>query len=103
MELNFEVLQDKASAQKEETKRNFRNYLAEVRDQASNENRAVLGLLNKAGKKLEDETRQTIEGEVNIAIKRAEEEIKDEYARSHGISETDSSHIALKNILKKIL
>ena len=103
MELNFEVLQDKISAQEEETKRNFRNYLAEVRDQASNENRAVLGLLNKAGKKLEAETRQTIEGEVNIAIKRAEEEIKDEYARRYGISETDSSHIALENILKKIL
>ena len=103
MELNVEVLQVKASEQEEETKRIFRNYLAELRDQESKDNKEVLALLNKMGEKLTDETGQAMEAEISIAIKRVEKEIKDEYARDHGVSEADSSDIAFKDILKKIM
>jgi len=79
MEINFSELREKAAEQKLARTEESRKLLETVRMQESERNARIQNLINKAGKKTVEDNKAAMENQVDIAVKHAEERIRDQY------------------------
>lgn len=81
--MDFTELTAKAAAQSEARTKNFKDYLAGVRQERDKESNRIQRIFAKAGEQLESELKSDMDAQIAAEKERVEAKVKEEYAKRH--------------------